>query len=216
MSDVPSLSDLALLNAWVDGDHEASAALIGRHYQGVLLFFFAKVGAEIAQDLTQATFETLCAKKVSFRGDATVRTFLFGIARWKLVHHYRQSRGEAVTFDPSQDSLELPESVRSMESLLGERTEQILFVQGLRSLALDDQIMLELKYCDEMRIRELAAIYDVPRATMADRVARARTRLALAVSKLAETAGVAGSSWDDLDARMRETRVQLAAAVIEQ
>jgi RNA polymerase sigma-70 factor (ECF subfamily) len=61
-------SDEALLHAWTDGDTTAGKQLVTRHYRRILLFFYSKVGPELGRDLTQATFETLCAKKIAFRG----------------------------------------------------------------------------------------------------------------------------------------------------
>ena len=74
-------------------DAAAGKRLVQRHYRRILLFFYSKVGPELGRDLTQDTFETLCARRVAFRGEANVLTYLFGIARWKLVHHLRHDRG---------------------------------------------------------------------------------------------------------------------------
>ena len=211
MSEGDPTSDVDLLNAWVDGDTKASAELIARHYHGILLFFFAKVGPDLAQDLTQATFETLCSKKVAFRGDATVRTFLFGIARWKLVHHHRKHRTQPEPFDPAVHPLELSVAVTSMDSLLRHRREHVLFIQGMRSLALDDQIILELRYYDAMTVRDIAAVYDTPRATMGDRVVAARRRLEAAVKRLGESARLIESTLSGLDETMQGAWRQVAA-----
>lgn len=206
-----STDDAALLSAWAAGEKRAGAEIIRRHYKNVYLFFFGKVDPQAAQDLTQATFETLCAKKLSFRGDATVRTYLFGIARWKLVEHHRRQRAQPELFDPASDALELPQSVTSMTALLGARQEQTLFVHGMRSLALDDQIILELKYYDGLTIRELAAVYDIPRATMADRMAAARDRLCAAVERLGRSARIIESTLQGFDGHMQELRATMAA-----
>ncbi len=202
--------DSTLLTAWRAGDAEASAELVRRHYRPIYLFFFSKVPSEEAQDLTQAVFETLCAKQQSFRGDATVRTYLFGIARWTLVHHHRKQKSRRESFDPAVDALEVPDEVASVTSQLAARREEVLFVHGMRQLPLDDQIVLELKYYDGMTVRELAAVFEVPRATMADRVVRARTRLAQEVARLGDSAKLVESTMAGLDSHMRAVRAHLA------
>ncbi len=208
-----SIDDSAVLTAWLDGDAEAGAELVRRHYRSIFLFFFSKVGSDTAQDLTQTVFETLCDKRRSFRGDATVRTYLFGIARWKLVHFHRRRREQPEAFDPSLHSLEIPDAVMSMTSQLGARREEALFVLGMRELALDDQIILELKYYDAMTVRELAAVFEIPRATMADRVSKARNRLYRAVHRLGDSARLIESTLSGLDDHMQRVRAQMTALV---
>ena len=200
--------DEALLAAWIDGDRSASEKLVRRHYRSIFLFFFNKVGQDRAADLTQSTFETLCAKRVQFRGDATVRTYLFGIARWKLVEHLRKIRGR--NFDPLEDSAELPQVARSVTSLFADRQEEALVVQALRALSLDDQLLLELKDYEGMTSRELAAMYDVPRNTMSGRITRARERLAAKVRELASSAKLVESTLTGLDEHMARIRDRLA------
>ena len=200
--------DEALLAAWIDGDRSASEKLVRRHYRSIFLFFFNKVGQDRAADLTQSTFETLCAKRVQFRGDATVRTYLFGIARWKLVEHLRKIRGR--NFDPLEDSAELPQVARSVTSLFADRQEEALVVQALRALSLDDQLLLELKDYEGMTSRELAAMYDVPRNTMSGRITRARERLAAKVRELASSAKLVESTLTGLDEHMARLRDRLA------
>lgn len=211
MPDFAETDDSTLLTAWRSGDAKASAELVRRHYRSIYLFFFSKVGKDVAQDLTQSAFETLCKRQTAFRGDATVRTYLFGIARWTLVHHHRKQRGSLETFDPSVDAMDIPEEVASVTSLLAARREEMLFIQAMRELPLDDQILLELKYYDGMTVRDLAAVFDVPRATMADRVARARTRLSNMVGELGESPKLVESTISGLDSHMRAIREQMAA-----
>lgn len=201
--------DEALLLAWVEGDRGASEKLVRRHYRSIFLFFFNKVGQDRAADLTQSTFETLCAKRVQFRGDATVRTYLFGIARWKLVEHLRKVRGR--DFDPLEESAELPQVARSITSLFADRQEEALVVQALRALSLDDQLLLELKDYEGLTGRELAAMYDVPRNTMSGRITRARERLATKVRELATSAKLVESTLTGLDACMTKIRKRLAS-----
>lgn len=211
MPDFGQADDSTLLTAWLSGEPGASGELVRRHYRSIYLFFFSKVGPDIAQDLTQTVFERILEKPQDFRGDATVRTYLFGIARWTLVHHHRKHHAESENFDPTLDPLEIPEDVLSMTSRLAARREEVLFVHAMRELALDDQLVLELKYYDGMTVRELAEVFEIPRATMADRVARARSRLAEEVGRLEGSAKIVESTMAGLDEHMKAIRAQFAA-----
>ncbi|WAS99376.1 RNA polymerase sigma factor [Nannocystis punicea] len=205
-------SDEALLHAWIDGDAAAGKQLVTRHYRRILLFFYSKVGPELGRDLTQATFETLCAKKVVFRGESSVLTYLFGIARWKLVHHLRTRRLHDERFEPLEHSVELPDVDRSITSLFMGRQREALLVRALRSLPLDDQIVLELKEYEAMTSRQLAEVFEVGRDTMSSRINRARQRLTVAVQRAAESAQLIDSTLTGLDECMREIRQRLDGA----
>ncbi len=213
MPDFGKVDDSTLLTAWRSGDSSASGELVRRHYRSIYLFFFSKVGPDLAQDLTQTVFERILEKPNNFRAQASVRTYLFGIARWTLVHHHRKHRAQTEAFDPALDPLEIPEDVISMTSQLAARREEVLFVHGMRALALDDQLVLELKYYDDLTVRELAEVFGTARATMADRLARARSRLAEAVGRLEGSAKLVESTMAGLDEHMKAVRAQFAGRV---
>ena len=200
-------SDEELLAAWVAGDRAASEVLVRRHYRPLYRFFYARVG-DAAADLTQATFETLTAKRVEFRGDATVRTYLFGIARWKLVEYLRRRAGRR--FDPLAESFELADVARSVSSLFEADQREKLVVRALRCLALDDQLVLELKDYEGMTGRELAAVFGVTRDAISGRVTRARERLATKVRELADSAKLIESTLTGLDECMARIGERLA------
>lgn len=200
------MTDEEALTAWIDGSEAAGRALIERHYERILLFFFSKVAPDVARDLTQATFETLCQKKVEFRGDSSVLTYVFGIARWKLVHHFRNVSKQRQRFDPLEESAEVPDVEASINALFIGRQEETLLVRALRSLPLDDQIILELKEYEGLSSRELAEMYDVGREAMSSRVTRARRRLAASVERLSKSARLIDSTLTGLDAHMRKIR----------
>ncbi len=203
------MTDLELLDAWSEGDVGAGQGLIKRHYEAVYLFFYGKVGPQVSEDLTQNTFETLCQRRQDFRGESSMRTFLFGIARWKLVHHFER-RGGAHPFEPLEDSIHDPALHRSITSLFAAHDREILLVQALRSLSLDDQALLELKDYEGLTATELATVFEIPSGTVASRLRRARGRLRQAVERLAKRPDLVEQTMTNLDAYMRAIRERLA------
>lgn len=202
-------ADHQLLQAWGQGDASAGQLLVRRHYDAIYLFFHARLDPDLSADLTQSTFETLFAKRDSFRGESEVRTFVFGIARWKLLDHLRKrstGRGEPVPFD---EGLTAPASDRSLSSLLHARRQESLVVKALRSLPVDEQILLELKDYEGMTGKAMAEIFGVPRGTIATRIRRARGRLAEAVQSLAEDPTQVTPTITDLDEHMKRIRSRL-------
>jgi RNA polymerase sigma-70 factor (ECF subfamily) len=205
------VTDLELLDGWIAGDVEAGHLLVKRHYQSVYLFFFGKVGAEPSEDLTQTTFETLCQRRADFRGDSSLRKFIFGIARFKLIRHFERLRGPGHDHEPLRDSVHDAAFERSMTSLLAARDREMMLVQALRRLPLDDQLLLELKDYEQLTARELAAVFEVPPGTIASRLQRARERLRRAATRFAAHPDLVEDTLTNLDLHMRSLRAVLAA-----
>lgn len=201
--------DLELLRRWRAGDGSAGRALVERHYAAVYRFFHAKVAPDFCADLTQATFEVLCRRRDAFRGEgASLRGFLFGIARMKLVEFIR---GKDRAFDPMEHSVADPAVTAGISSLLADRQREYLVAQALRSLSLDDQILLELKEYEQLTLRELADLFGATVGSVAGRLTRARERLRLASERLIADPGLRAASEHDLESCMRSIGARISA-----
>lgn len=204
--------DLQLLEAWAAGDPAAGRALVRRHYDSVFLFFHARLDPEASADLVQSTFETLFTRSGEFRGESSVRTFIYGIARWKLLDHLRRPSGREDLYAFDADFVHVA-SARSLGSMLDARRQESLLVQAMRSLPLDDQLVLELKDYEGLTAREMAQIFDVPPGTIATRIRKARMRLGDAVRERASSPEQASATMTDLDEHMRRVRDQMRGLI---
>jgi RNA polymerase sigma factor (sigma-70 family) len=175
--------DGALLAQWAGGDRGAGSALVGRHYAAVLRFFRTKAGPE-ADDLTQRTFLRCAEAGARFRGgDATVKAFLFGIARNVLFEHIRANvRDRNVDPDFSVSSV-LDLNPRA-STLAFRKAEQRRMVMALQQVPLDTQIVLELYYWEDLSIDEVARVVDVPTGTVKSRLHRGREQLREALDRI--------------------------------
>ena len=88
-------TDEELLAAWGDGDDAAGRALFDRYFEPLYRFFCNKVDDGV-EDLIQETFLASVEARSRFRGDASVRTFLFAIARKRLYKRWRRAHRDAV------------------------------------------------------------------------------------------------------------------------
>jgi RNA polymerase sigma-70 factor, ECF subfamily len=71
------------------------------HQREVFVYFIRTVGdRDRAEDLAQETFVRACRSAVLYRGRASVRTWLFSIARKVLVDHYRRGTREVLIEAP--------------------------------------------------------------------------------------------------------------------
>lgn len=177
--------DEELLHAWRAGDLRAGKQLVERYHSKIVRFFINKVGRLQAEELTQETFLAVQEGLARFRGESNFRSWLFGIARLRLLkHHHHQSRDQR-RFDPEASSQ--PDIVRSPASVLEAEHHQRLLLSALRRLQVDDQIMLELHYWDELSIAEIAEVVGKPINTVKTRMRRGRLRLDELMAEMAES-----------------------------
>ena len=207
--DIDRASDEALLIAWRGGDARAGEALFSRHLRGMIRFFVPKVGHQDGQDLVQDTFLGLREGLERFRGDASVRTMLFAIARNKLNDHFRRltRARERFAFDPGDHSL-AEVATTPTQRMAGEE-QHLLLLRALRQLPLDTQVMLEMHYWEQLSVREIARIVDQPVNTVKARMYRGRRQLEVQMQQLAESPQELQTTADGLSAWAARLRDEL-------
>ena len=206
--DPPAKSDLALLDAWRDGDQRAGNDLFNRHFDSICRFFANKAPNEV-DDLIQRTFLACVESRDRYRGEASFRGYLFGVARNVLRRYYRDKRYHDARFDP------LVVSVHDLgpgpSLLIADKREQEILLAALRRLPMDHQITLELYYWENMSGSELAQVLDIPEGTVRGRIRRAKQLLEAALAEIAESPQQLESTVANLDswARSLRQRVQM-------
>lgn len=178
----PASEDLALLARWRSGDAAAGEALFRRHFDSVYGFFATKCAAE-ADELVQATFLACLRARDQFRGDASFRTYLFTIARHELYRALaaRKRAADRLDFEVS--------SIADLVSTPGTRLDRDhahrTLVAALQGLPVDQQMLLELHYWQELEIAQLAAIFEAAPGAIRTRLHRARRALRERIDRLA-------------------------------
>ncbi|MCH9688367.1 MAG: RNA polymerase sigma factor [Deltaproteobacteria bacterium] len=207
--------DRALLSAWLDGDRDAGHALIEAHYRALFTFFNTRVDPDTSADLTQAVFVTLCEQGAKFREVHSIRAYLLGIARWKLVAHFRRGQGTTHDLTPFDEAFVPAPEAQSLTSQWLAKERGSVVVEALRQLPLDHQIILELKDYEGLTGREIAEVFGVPPGTVATRVRRARQDLAAAVRRVSGSMGMAETTATSLAEHMRAVRTAVQVATPE-
>lgn len=179
-------SDETLMAAWHRGDPTAPKLLIKRHIDAVYRFFRNKVSdlhtvMDLVQDTFRALLESLKRHPEHLLVIDSFRAFLIGIARNIFLGHLkRQYRDRRIDLDLC--SLEQL-SPRSLSSVVADNQEVMILVRALRSLAIQDQLILEAKFFDYFTESELAEALDLPLSTVPGRLRGAKTRLEAAVRR---------------------------------
>jgi RNA polymerase sigma-70 factor (ECF subfamily) len=84
--------DNALIKRWKEGDERAATALVERHATALARYIGSLGERDGAEEVVQDTFVRAFQSLESFRGDSSLRTWLFTIARRLVVDRRRAFR----------------------------------------------------------------------------------------------------------------------------
>jgi RNA polymerase sigma-70 factor, ECF subfamily len=181
-----ALEDQRLLSALQAGDELAYEQLIHRFQTPVYNLAYRLLNDQAdASDVLQEVFLKVFRNVNHFRGDSTLRTWLYRIAvneshnkrRW-LFRHRRGETSIEDTFDdcecrekPLVDSGETP-----FDFTLN-REAQLLLEEGLGAINPVFRSVLVLREMEEMSYEEIAGILEVSVGTVKSRIVRGREAL---------------------------------------
>lgn len=185
--------DLVLLDRWCGGDSAAGNELFKRHFTSLYRFFEHKTDSEV-DDLVQETFLQCLKGREQFKRQSTFRTYLFAIGRFVLFQHWRKKATVRPTID--FEDVSIASLSTSAGSRLARNADRAMLLAVLRTLSVDQQLLLEMFYWEGLDREQLAEVFDVETATIGSRLFRARQELQDGMEKPA-------GSHDELDAWAR-------------
>jgi RNA polymerase sigma-70 factor (ECF subfamily) len=115
-------TDLDLVARWKAGDQRAATVLVERHADAVARFVCSLGARRDIEDVVQDTFVRAFGSIDGFRGESSLRTWLFSIAR-RLVLDQRRAerrRGEEVAVQEGDARTEFD----SLDSVMADETER--------------------------------------------------------------------------------------------
>ena len=170
-----SAEDLAIEEAIRRGDHRGALALCARHH-GVAVgrLCMALLGSQAeAEDITQETLLDAHAAFAAFRGEGTVRAWLFGIARRKCARHVEKSTRRTsrlrLVHDADRDG--------NAEELLALRQRAESARTALSTIRPSEREAVVLRFAGELSFREVGEACGIDEAAARKRVSRALARL---------------------------------------
>jgi len=200
--------DAELLEAWRGGDEHAGAALFERHFAAIRRFFLNKVPGD-HEELIQRTFLVCLEARDRFRGDSSLRTFLFGIAHNLLREHYkaRARRPGAEPLDTSAVSGH--QLAPGPSSVMADKQQHQLLLQSLRRIPLDYQVALELHYWEHLTAAQVGEALGLPVGTAKTRLRRGRQLVEAALQELVDEPQLRRSTISGIDRWVDEVQAQL-------
>lgn len=181
-----ALEDQRLLSALQAGDELAYEQLIQRFQTPVYNLAYRLLGDQAdASDVLQEVFLKVFRNVSHFRGDSSLRTWLYRIAvneshnrrRW-LFRHRRGETGIEDTFEDSDvRDKPLMDTGETPFDFTMNREAQILLEEGLAAINPVFRAVLVLREIEEMSYEEIAGVLEVSIGTVKSRIVRGREAL---------------------------------------
>lgn len=154
------------------GERDAFSALITRWHEPIWRFLRRLTDSDdAAADLAQDTWLKVMRGIAALREPASLRPWLFGIARRVAMDRLRRQYTRAEDGDVELDELPAPEQDIDLEPDLA------ALESGLDELPLRERETLALFYLRELTIEQIAALLEIPAGTVKSRLFRARRLL---------------------------------------
>jgi RNA polymerase sigma-70 factor (ECF subfamily) len=176
------VGDIELLELWRQGDMAAGEILFERCYDPIARFFRSRVSGDIA-DLVQETFVACVEGRDRVQEGASFRAYIFSVANNVLCHHLRTKYRSDGLVDFDQLSVE--DVAPGPISQITRRREQHILLAALRRIPVNDQLLLELRYWEQIKTADIAQAMGLAHGTVRSRLAHARKRLEEAMAALA-------------------------------
>ena len=90
-------SDRELIERWMSGDSRAATTLVGRHADALARFAVSSGEREEIEELVQDTFVRAFSSIDSFRGESSLRTWLFTIEKRLMLDRRRSEKRQRAT-----------------------------------------------------------------------------------------------------------------------
>lgn len=172
-------SDESLLARYRTGDAAAFEILYARHRQGLYRFLVGLSNkAELAEEIYQDTWLSLIRSTTQPQGRASFRTWLFQIARNRLIDHWRKHGIHNPLHDSYDEQLhaQLDDSAGPEQQLSLSR-DQGRLEAALQDLPEDQREVFMLRLHGDLELPQIAALTGSPLETVKSRLRYAQQKL---------------------------------------
>jgi len=161
-----SQADLQLMRRISQRDRDAAETLFERHADELHRFLLRRLSSSEAEDALQEVLKRALVSASTYRGDGSLRAWLYAIARHALMERRRDRIAPGSWVEPTDEGPG-PESL-----VLGAEAQRSLLA-ALERLPDEQAIVLELHRVDGLGHREIATVLGIRAATSRKRLERA-------------------------------------------
>jgi RNA polymerase sigma-70 factor, ECF subfamily len=188
------VTDRALVARLLKGDEEAFGEFFELMFPRIYRFALARVGdrEDAAEDIAQATLCQAMRKLSTWRGEASLFTWICTIGRHE-IDGWRRKHPDAASIELIEEAPEIRAALESLHAHESGRAEAAVERRELATLVqrILDHLpahygsVLEWKYLDDLPVREIAARLDLSDKAAESLLTRARAAFRDAVNTIA-------------------------------
>lgn len=173
----------AMWRVQTEDDHAAFALLVERWREKIRQLCIRMTGnIHLGEDLTQDVFSRVFEKRREFKGASKFSTWLWRIAVNRCYDEMRRPASRATTesLDDESSTVVLDINVadtRTPRDSLATQEEAELVRRALMSLPENYRAVLVLRHYENLKLREIAEVLDLPEGTVCSRIAEALSQL---------------------------------------
>ncbi len=150
-------TDQTLIERWKGGDTRAATELVGRHADALARFAVSAGEREEVEELVQDTFVRAFNSIESFRGDSSLRTWLFTIER-RLILDRRRSEKRSKNLVPI-DEVDASTEFDALDGIVAQETATRVR-QAVKSLSPMQHDVFTMRVEQGLSYRDIAAVLD--------------------------------------------------------
>ena len=152
-----------LIEKAASGDELAFGQIYDLYFDKIYRFVFFRVNhRETAEDLVSDTFIRAWNKITEVKKLDSFNGWIYQIARNLVIDHYRSSK-IVVDIETLENVLEYEDNVIDQTDL---GFSKLHFLKAVKELSEDQQIIIKLKFIDELENGEIAQILEKPEGTI--------------------------------------------------
>lgn len=172
-------SDESLLARYRAGDGPAFETLYARHRQGLYRFLLGLSGkAELAEEVYQDTWLSLIRSTSQPQGRANFRTWLYQIARNRLIDHWRKHGIRNPLHDSYDEQAHaVIDTTADPEQLLSLSRDTQRLETALQTLPADQREVFLLRAHGDLDLPQIASLTETPLETVKSRLRYAQQKL---------------------------------------
>ena len=173
-ADQVKITDEELMLKSVEGDKRAFYTLVNRWNKQIINFFYKSVSDQgISEDLAQEVFISVWKSK-NYNPKAPFYSWLYRIARNKLIDHHRKRKYETVSIENNPEFISLESNnYQKTEDNLIYKDEQKMVENTINQLTEEQKSVLILSKYQKLAYEDIAQILNCSTDTVKVRVFRA-------------------------------------------
>lgn len=168
-------AELRLMKRVASRDRDAATELFERFADEIFAFVLRRLPRPDAEDVLQESFKRALVSASTFRGDGSLRSWMYSIARHALMERWRDR------IDP-KSVVDIIDVGPGPESLAFRAEQNQCLVWALERLPDEQAIVLELHRADGLSHEEIAQVLGIRPATSRKRMQRALRSLTRALA----------------------------------